>query len=427
MTPLTATSSPARRQGGCFTSLIFLLLFVAGTLVLYAIFLPTFSKLIESLRWVETPCRIVSSRLEQVRESPADKRESTRAKRDPAAPTTEPVAGQSVFYRADIRYSYYFNGELYRSTRIWFIKHDTETSGEAKAMVDRYPQGLETQCYVDPRDAKSAVLQRGFKPELLIAIVPLALAVIGLWGLLGQFIGAARRPTAETLVLPSLSIRRTLPTGAVTYTARRCYRSFISVILFTAIWNLIVANLVREVITNWRDGIPGCHGWLLTLFALPMVVIGVIFLALSIYYFLKLFSPLPTLTLSAGAVAIGSPLEFSWRFGGSVHRIRRLRIGLEGREEATYLRNDEPFTDREIFSNTTLLDTTRREEIHAGKTQFTIPVVAAPSFQSAHNRIAWTIRFCAELKRWPDIEEDFEFTALPSGDVATQSTQSAKL
>lgn len=402
MTPPTATTTPARRQGGCFTPLIFLLLFVAGSLILYAIFLPSLSKLVESLRWVKTPCTIVSSKVESSEETGVR------------------------FYRPDVRYLYYFNRARYRASTIWFIKHDTETLAEATSVVQRYPQGLETHCYVNPNDPKSAVLQRGFKPELLIAIVPLALMVIGLWGLVGQFIGSARRPTAETLVLPTRPVRRTLPSGEVTYTARRAYRSFISVIIFAAIWNLIVVNLVREVVANWHEGIPGCHGWLLTLFAIPMVVIGVIFFGLSIYYFLKLFSPLPTLTLSAGAVAIGLPLEFSWRFGGGVHRIRRLRIGLDGREEATYLRNDEPLTDREVFSSMILVDTTRREEIHSGKTEFTVPGSAAPSFQSGHNQIVWAIRFCAELKRWPDIEEDFEFTALPGNGVVPHTTEHTK-
>src|SRR5258708_1772112 len=105
--------SAARAKTGCFSTLLFLLLLVAGSLIIWAIFLEPFTLLARSLLWVKTPCRIVASKVEPARESGGN------------------VAG---FYRPDIRYSYSLNGETFRSNHIWVIKHDTETFAEANSV-----------------------------------------------------------------------------------------------------------------------------------------------------------------------------------------------------------------------------------------------------------------------------------------------------
>src|SRR5207237_8812612 len=101
----------------CFSNLMFLLLFAAGSLMFWAIFWEPVTLLVSSLRWVKTPCRIVLSKIE----------------------TLPDAATGTLFYRPDVRYSYVLKGETFRSSRLCFIKHDTETYAEAKSVVDKYP------------------------------------------------------------------------------------------------------------------------------------------------------------------------------------------------------------------------------------------------------------------------------------------------
>jgi hypothetical protein len=43
-----------------------------------------------------------------------------------------------------------------------------------------------------------------------------------------------------------------------------------------------------------------------------------------------------------------------------------------------------------------------------------VPENAIPTFSAPHNRIAWAIHVCGEIRHWPDVDEDFEFNVLPA-------------
>src|SRR5258706_8146944 len=88
---------------------------------------------------------------------------------------------------------------------------------------------------------------------------------------------------------------------------------------------------------------------------------------MSVYFFLKLFNPRPSLRLSTAEIPAGGSAELTWRFWGRYDRLHRLRISLEGREEATYQSSEDTATAREVFASISLLDTTRPQEIRWGK------------------------------------------------------------
>jgi hypothetical protein len=67
-----------------------------------------------------------------------------------------------------------------------------------------------------------------------------------------------------------------------------------------------------------------------------------------------------------------------------------------------------------VFATVGLIDTTKPQEIRWGKVKLTVPQNAMPTFSAPHNRIAWAIRVCGEIRRWPDVDEEFEFNVLPA-------------
>lgn len=383
------------RQGdGCVGAMVYAVLFVAGMIVLYAFFLDPFRNAIAAYGWTPTPCTIYSSKVESV----TDKEK----KNDKGGATI-------IGYRPEIKYSYRVAGKLHRSERVWFIRPSADTQADAKKMVDRYPAGSQQQCYVNPKDEDFAVLERGFRPQLLIALFPLALAIIGVTGMVSRVLRRVSRPDPRFAPMHHYSQGATLThrgkSGAVA----------LFVILLSAIaWNSVISFLLREVIKNWRDGIPGCYGWFLTIFSIPFVLLGLFLLVLPVYFFLKLFNPRPTLRLSMAEIPPGGAADLTWRFWGRYDRLHRLRISLEGREEATYQSGDETATAREVFMTIPLIDTIKPQEIRWGKVRVVVPDNAVPTFSAPHNRIAWAIHVCGEIRRWPDVDEEFEFNVLPA-------------
>jgi len=139
------------------------------------------------------------------------------------------------------------------------------------------------------------------------------------------------------------------------------------------------------------------------------VMIGVIG-----YFFLALFNPRATLTVNANAIPLGGALELQWRLTGRVQAVKRLRICLEGREEATYRRGTSSCTDKEVFATVELADATDHHDIRAGQHKVTLRADTMHSFESDHNKIVWALRVHGEIQRWPDVNEEFPVVVLPA-------------
>jgi len=383
-----------RQQGGCGGIIIYAVLFVAGMGVLYAFFLEPFRNWIAAREWRPTPCTVYVSTVEPV----TDKEK----KKDKGAATI-------VGYRPEIKYSYRIGGEVHRSDKIWFIRPAASTQADAKKLVDKYPVGSQQRCFVDPKNDDFAVLERGFGPQLLIAIIPALFAIAGITGIVSRVRQRVSKPDPRFAPVYHYGEGATL-----THRSQSGLVALVVITIFAIAWNGIISFLLREVIKNWREGIPGCYGWFLTLFSVPFVVVGVILLCLPVYFFMKLFNPRPTLRLSKAEIAAGETAELTWRFWGRYDRLHRLRIYVEGREEATYQSNDDTATAREVFASIPLIDTTRPQEIRWGKVRVAVPENAVPTFSAPHNRIAWAIHVCGEIRRWPDVDEEFEFNVLPA-------------
>ena len=403
-TVATTTHAKTRSDAGCLTFLALLLFLSAGLLIFLEFFLDPISKVIQSLRWDRVPCTILVSRVD----------EALPPKKPPGSdnrPVENPPAAPD--FRANVSYRYGYGGKFYTSNRIYFIKASPDTRADIQAIVNRYRAGTVHHCRVDPAEPSFAVLERGFKPVLLIAIVPALMIATGLGGLVS--ISLARlRPAKRWRV--NVRYRPTLrPTGRRQPIVLRPVRrgAGLATALPLAIgWNFTVFFLVREVARDWAEGFPGCHGIILTVFTLVLVAIGVALTIAPVILLVRRLSPRPVVSIESIRVHAGREIELSWRLRGWRRQIRRMTILLEGREEATYARDEELCTDREQFHSSCLYQGNRRAA-RTGTVKLTVPAHLPPTFVAQHNAIFWVVRFHMRLRQWPDIEDELELTVLP--------------
>ncbi len=198
----------------------------------------------------------------------------------------------------------------------------------------------------------------------------------------------------------------------VTLAPRQTGRAkFIGTTIFAIFWNGIVSVFVVIAVKGWMHSRPD---YFLSIFMIPFALIGLLTLAMAVYYFLALFNPRVILTLGQAGLAPGDTTTLQWAVEGRYDRIQQLTIRLEAREEATYTRGTNTATDRRVTVNKTLVETARQVDIARSKAQLTIPAGSMHSFESAHNRIAWCIVVEGDIQGWPDVKDEFLLTVQPA-------------
>ena len=190
---------------------------------------------------------------------------------------------------------------------------------------------------------------------------------------------------------------------------------FLGFLFLCLFWNGLVSVFLSQVVQGWRSG---DRDWGQTLFLVPFVAVGLVLVGSAAYQLLALANPRPHLTLSAASLPPGGSGRLDWRFRGLAGRIRRLRITLEGREEATFRSGKSTTTDRRTFARIAIMDTEIVETglataIPSGSAGFSVPAGTMHSFDAPHNRIVWTIKVHGTIAGWQDVEEDFELTVVP--------------
>lgn len=137
---------------------------VAGGGILYLSTLGPLLRLREARGWNPVPCVIVSSSLRAgIKKDPDDK--------------------ETMHYRPEVVFEYSFGEKEFRSDRYNFRTGQSTNAGDEGAIVNRYPVGLKTVCYVNPTDPSEAVLDRSYSPKLLVGVLPLVCVLSG-WGVL---------------------------------------------------------------------------------------------------------------------------------------------------------------------------------------------------------------------------------------------------
>jgi hypothetical protein len=378
---------------GCVVpfALVFLLAGAAGT---YFLLVRPVSKLLASLSWTETQCTILSSQVAEVSSS------------------------DGSTYKIDIRYTYVADGSPRESNRYDFrIGSSSGTAGK-QAIVDRYPSGARVPCWVDPGDPAEAVLSRGFAPAYLFGLMPLIFVAIGA-ALLIWTVRSGRGGAVQAVMAGASPFGVPLPADiagpAELRPAVTPLGAFFGLTLLALFWNGIVSVFLWQVVASWRQGQPnGC----LTAFLVPFVLVGLGLIYAVGRQFLLLFNPRPHITLTPGVLATGGTAYLQWKLGSGGRGVRRVKIVLEGREEARYRRGTDTHTDRETFLSLPIVDTAQPFEIEGGgSASFAVPADTVPSFRADNNKIVWSLKVHCDLPNWPDTDDEYEVVVHPGGGV----------
>ena len=121
----------------------------------------------ETRRWMPTPCRIISAQVFSERPTPHS---------NPA-------------HKADVRYSYTFEGKPFTGTRIKRVDSASQHEDNARKKLEDYPIGQETTCFVNPAQPDIAILKHDSRAALYSIWFPL----LFVFGGLGMAWNALRR------------------------------------------------------------------------------------------------------------------------------------------------------------------------------------------------------------------------------------------
>lgn len=178
--------------------------------------------------------------------------------------------------------------------------------------------------------------------------------------------------------------------------------------MFAGLWNGIISVFLGQLFTGARNG---SFDWALGIFLVPFAAVGIASLIAAIYFFLSFFAPRVCVSV-AQPVRLGETSDLSWTFSGRVQRIERLRILLEGTEEASYRRGTSTSTDRSVFAEVELAQASDLTSIRSGQVRLTVPGDSLPTFRSPNNAIVWTLKVQGVIARFPDVDDSFPLTVL---------------
>ncbi|OVE76166.1 hypothetical protein BVX97_01895 [bacterium E08(2017)] len=371
----------SKANGPMIATVIFGVVFAGGLCAAYFWSVKTLVKVHVANSWPEVECTIESSRVQ----------------------THEGDDGDT--YSVDILYRYEYEGRMYRSNKYKFIGGSSSGYSGKRKVVNDHPVGSKKKCYVNPDEPSEAVLRRGFTPDLLLLLIPVVPLLIGFFGfsytVKKLFLRQVAPETPDWMPIIDAEIRD----GKMILKPKTSPASkMIGILIFWIIWSLIVYFMISANIKG--NGPPILMTVIFSLFEIG-ITFGLIHTLLS------MFNAKPILSISTLEPRLGSSFILSYALKGRVSSISKLKITIEGREEATYQRGTNTVTDKSTFSTINVVDTSTESEFSAGSKEIDIPADSMHSFVASHNKIIWSIKVEGVIERWPDIKEEFPLVIFP--------------
>jgi len=406
-----------------------IILLLIGCGLFWSMLLPPLRQLLQSRNWVATNCKILQSSVELVQKK-----------------------GKAEDYRPRISYEYTANGNRQTSSRFSFGSSIGKRSW-AEKISDQYKTGTNQTCYFDPANPSEAVLRRDLHElgtPCFACGMPLFLGYFLLSACLrpvkpkkqlsphslGNPTGAELRreasqqspatnqgvtsPRPESDEIFDSQTKRATPSP---YSERANWQSFVGPQkfkptatrveevfyqgVFALIWNIVIGLFYYDPIKRLD--------WLTILFMSPLVFLGIFFICLAFYKFLKLFNPIVELALSEGAVPLGDSFDVAWELKGRVSRIKELVISVVGEEQATYTRGTDTITDKKVFHTIELTRTSAATEMQFGTATVAIPPNTMHSHSGEKNKVVWKIIVQGEVPVFPNVQGESEFLVIPKG------------
>jgi hypothetical protein len=335
--------------------------------------------------WMETPCTVISSKVGSHRDS------------------------DGTTYSIDIEYSYSFLERSYIGRRYNFMDGSSSGSKGKHDVVNQYPAGSERICYVNPVHPDQAVLSREFSYSYFIGFFGLIFFAVGLFIVVQAIRGKNKASLSQGGRIQADETDRVYEEELDLKPGKGRIGKLIFFMFFALCWNGIVGAVFGGIFMA-EEGNPS---WFVSLFLIPFVLIGIALMGAVIYYVLALFNPRPKLTLRPGALPLGSTADLEWSVSGAVRRISAFRIDLEGELAATYRQGTNTHTEKKTFERITILEATETNDLRLGRVQFTVPEFSMHSFDAPNNKVIWKLVVHGDIKRWPDIKDEFVIQVLP--------------
>jgi Protein of unknown function (DUF3592) len=340
-------------------------------------------------------------------------------------------------FSVKMSFRYEVNGVEFTADTYDFATNHLFDKDAKQRVVDAHPPGTVTRCYYNPADPREAIINRRMTADMWASAWILVFPLLGLWAVLGMANAGVRKWRENRWAARRGSARSRQPRASVARRARRgtikgmatylpdfdpnersverssCPSRLIPAAILlplTLVWNGFLGLVAVEAIGS---GLLQGFNWLVALFTIPFLAVGLGFLALAIYLTLAVFNPMPVLTLDRSAVEVGGSVELHWRMRGALRRIGRFTITLVGQEEAEYGVGTTTSTDRATFFEAELIETNDTNEMRSGSLTVAIPEGAMHSIELDKNKIRWLIRVGGEIRRWPNISDDFDLVVLP--------------
>jgi len=104
-------------------------------------------------------------------------------------------------YRIAVKYEYQVNGTTYQSARYQFKDSGSSDYAKVQQLADRYPAGLQTQCYVNPQNPFQAILEQDSLGMACFILIPTVFVLVGAGGIYGTWFYRSK-PKTPKAVLP---------------------------------------------------------------------------------------------------------------------------------------------------------------------------------------------------------------------------------
>jgi hypothetical protein len=372
---------------GCLV-LSFAIFPVAGLAVAWVLAVSPVLRSLEARNWKETPCTIISS-------------------------SVRPEGGRGGSWSVDIKYRYEFDGVEFVADRHGFFQKSSSDRSSMDLIVARFPAGRGCACWVDPRDPREAVLERGITGDVWPGILaPLLLFLFGAGGIYWALVVRKKGLTSGLTVaatVPSIDMKVAVnPDGTITLAPGMSgIAKVVSSGVMAIVMNAAAAFAVILVRAKGMD-------WIGAIFSTLVVLVGASTVVKPIKAVLELFNPRVIVTIGTGVLRLGSVVPLSWRVEGR-SAPRRLLMKLVGREVATFAGGKGTVNKEERFHESVLLDVGDPAGIvRGGRLELKIPPGSMHTFEAKQYKIEWLITVTGEIPRWPDMKEEYPLNVRPA-------------
>jgi hypothetical protein len=404
--PISA-STTSEKKGNFLLIPFFSIFAIAGTCILIFLTLPSIQKYVSAKSWIPIECKIVWSEIRTNSDS------------------------DGTTYSLDIFYQYEYQGQIYHSNSYDFF--DVSSSGyQAKQnIINRYPENSVRRCFINPHKPWEAVLLKDLNATAFFWLFPIPFMLIGYIGVIYSIRNLLKKESpsqsASSETIPQSSFTRTQKKPhkktaisspkvtidePITFTPnkKRIFK-LLGIIAIALFWNGIVSIFLSQAIQSWKYNNPD---WILTIFMIPFVCIGIGLIIGIGYQFLQLFNPAPRITVYPGHLQMGKPFMMQWQVKNP-GKMNSLTIHLVGKEKATYRAGTNTRTDTNIFTEILLHHSESRDDIKRGEATSEIPMDGVvPSWKASNNEILWELRVIGSISKWPDINDEYKITVLPT-------------